>query len=187
MKDPLQEDSVSRFFSPIPENDFRAKIRAMLIKHPELLGEYSPTELAGMSDEYLASAAFTFGCFTAKVHRDLEKIEFDFENCYSDESEVEHCEPDEAKFIGIKTLPNGMTYLGFFAGGDWEVPIRFIVYYDGKGFRGYVPTEGNPWNLATKTAYGSEPDGVHIDDSLQRKFDYAAVIADIQDRIKARV
>lgn len=50
---------------------------------------------------------------------------------------------------------NGFVYLEAFGGGDWELSVSFIVYWDGKKLRGYVPTKGNPWNFSTKEAYGN--------------------------------
>jgi hypothetical protein len=80
------------------------------------------------------------------------KVSFDLENV-------------SAKAFGPKTVmgyhtePNGLTYCGFAAGGDWEHPVYFMVYWDGKKLRGYVPTEGNPWNRMSNTAYGNDDAG----------------------------
>jgi len=79
------------------------------------------------------------------------KVTFDLENV-----------SDSPKDFGPKTLmgfhteANGLTYCGMCAGGDWEHPVFFCVYWDGKKLRGYVPTEGNPWNTTTNTAYGND-------------------------------
>ena len=58
--------------------------------------------------------------------------------------------------MGFHTESNGFTYCGMCAGGDWEHPVFFCVYWDGKKLRAYVPTEGNPWNSITKEAYGND-------------------------------
>lgn len=86
------------------------------------------------------------------------KVEFDLENY---------------NFEGYKTLSNGLTYLGCSAGGDWEYPVFFIVYWDGKKLRAYVPTEGNPWNTKTKQAYGNDEDadGINAHKRWPDKFD----------------
>jgi hypothetical protein len=60
--------------------------------------------------------------------------------------------------MGFHTEANGLTYYGVCAGGDWEHPVYFCVYWDGQKLRGYVPTEGNPWNTTTKKAYGNDED-----------------------------
>lgn len=83
---------------------------------------------------------------TLTVEKDLQKVEFDCENVCSDADELG----------GYHTLPNGMSYLGVFAGGDWETAVFFIIYWDGKQLRGYVPTNGNCFNTTTKQAYGND-------------------------------
>lgn len=85
------------------------------------------------------------------LKKDL-KVEFDSENFESNA-----CVFDElTSFLGVHTLSSGLTFWGFRAGGDWEYPVHFIVYWDGKKLRGYVPIEGNPWNTTTKRAYGND-------------------------------
>lgn len=51
-------------------------------------------------------------------------------------------------------MDNGFTFLGCAAGGDWEYPVHFAIYYDGKSLRGYVPRYCNSYNLKTKQAFG---------------------------------
>jgi len=74
------------------------------------------------------------------VQKDLNKINFDFEN---------------HEIIEMKSK-DGVPYLICWAGGDWEVPVTFFLYYDGKNVRGYVPENGNTFNQLTRTAFGSE-------------------------------
>lgn len=91
----------------------------------------------------------------ARINKDLSKVDFDFENidvgddCYLSNT-------------GFHTLSNGFTYLLCAAGGDWETPVGFIIYWDGKQLRGYIPTLGNTFNLKYKCAFGSEEN--HADD-----------------------
>lgn len=84
-----------------------------------------------------------------KLKADLSKVGFSFENRTSDEH-----------WCGY---PTGYHSIGNFhflgcaaAGGDWETPVFFIVYWDGKNIRGYIPSEGNLWNHMTKLAYGND-------------------------------
>jgi len=77
---------------------------------------------------------------TPQIEKDLEKVQFDWENR----------DPQ-----GFHTLDNGLTFLGGSAGGDWEYPVSFIIYWDGKKLRAYIPTEGNYFNRTTKFAYGN--------------------------------
>lgn len=124
----------------------------------------------------------------SKVNKDLSKIEFDWENC-----ETEDYAGTQSHFMGINALPNGMPFLGMMAGGDWEVPVYFIVYHDGKELRGYVPKDGNTYNLTTKAAYGNDEDEDEKDakkrgitDPYDLEPDFDKLRADIMGRILPR-
>jgi hypothetical protein len=84
-----------------------------------------------------------------KLGKDI-KVEFDLENVSYNESD-----PGPEKMLGYHS-ENGLTWCGLAAGGDWEHPVFFLIYWDGKKLRGYVPTDGNPWNSITKQAYGND-------------------------------
>lgn len=88
-----------------------------------------------------------------RIEKDLSKVIFDHENF---EMEPEEDGWPAKVFVGLYTLENGLTYLGACAGGDWEVPVYYIIYWDGKSLRAYIPKEGNTYNQETKTAFGSE-------------------------------
>lgn len=79
------------------------------------------------------------------------KVSFDLENVHYTAA---HAGPKA--LLGYHQEANGLTYCGFCAGGDSEFPVFFMVYWDGKKLRGYVPTEGNPWNSITKQAFGND-------------------------------
>jgi hypothetical protein len=119
---------MARFFAPITVDELRTKIEAAGLYE----NNFSPGELV------------------EKLSRDL-KAEFDLENFSMEEDSF-----GPEGLMGFKTLSNGMTFCGMAAGGDWEFPIFFIVYWDGKKLRGYVPTEGNPWNTYTGRAFGND-------------------------------
>ena len=78
------------------------------------------------------------------------KVKFDTEN-FTDSGDF-RLKP----LLGYRSDPSGLTYYGAAAGGDWEHPVYCVVYWDGKRLRGYVPTDGNPWNTDTKEAYGND-------------------------------
>ena len=106
------------------------------------------------------------------------KVKFDWENYSFD--------PDDRLpgLMGINTLPNGLTFFGAWAGGDWEHPVFFIVYWDGKRLRAYIPEEGNPWNTDTNEAYGNayaEDDEVNLD-RVNAKKRYPELYDDYDDR-----
>lgn len=86
--------------------------------------------------------------YAGKVIRDIKKINVDFENVIFRDVD------------GIKIGPNGVPFIWFMFGGDWELPVWGMIYWDGKDMRGYVPTYGNTFNASMKAAYGSdETDG----------------------------
>jgi len=76
---------------------------------------------------------------TKQIEKDI-KVKFDCENLEEE---------------GLRTLDNGFTYYLLGAGGDWESPVNFIIYWDGKKLRGYVPTDGNLYNTSAMRAYGN--------------------------------
>ena len=88
---------------------------------------------------------------TPAVEKDLKKVDFCDEN-----TECKKGEGYSDGRAGFATLSNGLTILGVTAGGDWESPLFYCIYYDGRGLRAYIPTEGNPWNTKTKKAYGND-------------------------------
>jgi len=102
------------------------------------------------------------------------KVEFDLENF-----EDRHGERAPDDLLGYHATPHGLTFWGFLAGGDWEMPVFAICYFDGKKLRGYVPTGGNPWNRKTKQAYGNAED----EDGDEGEHDWPAIAADIAARL----
>ncbi|WP_395000396.1 hypothetical protein [Acinetobacter sp.] len=91
-------------------------------------------------------------CHQGKIRNDLNKVNFDFENFEYEYSEDRGWKGD---FVGYKALGD-FNFLMAYAGGDWEHPVVFIIYYDGKDLRGYVPKSGNCWNYKTKEAFGND-------------------------------
>jgi len=85
-----------------------------------------------------------------QVKKDILKIQFDFENSF--------IEPEDwmghINLVGFHELH--IPFLGCMAGGDWEEPVFFIIYHDGKKFRGYVPVCGNVFNRDTNEAIGND-------------------------------
>ena len=56
------------------------------------------------------------------------------------------------------TTNSGIDYLALLVNGDWEEPVAVFVYWDGKKYRGYVPTRGNAINTINKSAFGNDED-----------------------------
>lgn len=77
--------------------------------------------------------------------------------------------------------------------------MYFIIYWDGEKLRGYIPEDGNPWNTATREAYGNneEQDTENIKERFpyvkfgeneeaytdQLKWDSEAILRDIENNI----
>jgi hypothetical protein len=108
--------------------------------------------------------------FPPKIEKDLSKVNFDFENYNLGKADPMYEEEYDSDFngycgypCGYEILPNGLPVLFVNAGGDWENPICFVIYYDGKELRAYIPSDGNIWNKKEKCAYGSED---NIDDDF---------------------
>lgn len=59
---------------------------------------------------------------------------------------------------GIKMSKKGFPYIQCAAGGDWESPVCFFVYFDGNKFRGYIPLKGNAINRNNNTAFQGNGD-----------------------------
>lgn len=134
-----------------------------------------------MSDieEALTEAVIEEYPFVSKFIKDIRKVNFDTENVLVDDF-----------YVGA----NGIPYLLVYMGGDWEIPVYAMLYWDDKSLRGYVPTYGNSFNAYTKTAFGSEQeyfddldgiahhtytykaDGVIINGSFETFDDYRTVV-----------
>lgn len=76
-----------------------------------------------------------------KLRDDLNEIEHDEENMDS---------------IGDIQMANGIPYIQGCVGGDWESAIFFVLYWDGKQLRGYIPTKGNSFDRFRKIALGND-------------------------------
>ena len=121
---------------------------------------------------------------TPKIDKDLSKINFDWEN-YDYENQGYNCYP-----CGYEVLSNGLPVLFINAGGDWEIPICFCLYWDGKAVRGYIPTEGNIFNVKEKCAYGSEDNTEEYEEEYdkmnEKNGDPEAIRKDVMNRIVIR-
>ena len=101
---------------------------------------------------------------TPQIEKDLKKCEFDLENVEEGGNRRE--------LMGYRTLDNGLTFLGILAGGDWEISVFFIIYWDGKKLRGYIPSDGNPWNKTTKKAYGNDDGEFSDGEDLKKRYSW---------------
>lgn len=120
-----------------------------------------PNELWGMYVRKVASnySGSTIKTLGPKAVKDLQKVNFDFENFSN--SHLDERIGEDIAFLGYRALYigcNDMPFIGCRASGDWEYPVYFIIYLEpnGKTFRCYVPKDGNTWNYDTKQAFGND-------------------------------
>lgn len=92
-------------------------------------------------------------------------IEFDTENISSrdDYINIAKGEGNIRDILGFHE-EKGFCYLGINAGGDWENPIFFILYYDGEKIDFYIPKAGNTFNPDTNSAFGNNEEPVEDDE-----------------------
>lgn len=122
------------------------------------------TKYIDVGDDFDAES-INFDCVVnlPNVKKDLEKVNFDFENSYCTKLDTPVIDESVPNLLGINTIKDGIPFLGCMAGGDWEYPLFFIIYWDGEDFRGYIPSYGNVINLDFKCAFGSEGDSLIVD------------------------
>lgn len=128
---------------------------------------------------------------SAKVLKDLSKINVDFENVESFDSEDAYTNlPGLEAMEGYEMIGEGdssFPVLWCCGGGDWEYPLVFILYIGQKGeLRGYIPEDGNVYNHADKAAYGNNDDDPSFDEDPDNPllfFDETKMRADVSNRI----
>lgn len=136
---------MSRYYTTISKDDFLSHIKYLMLDKDGSVNHswvYDDIELPKI------------------ITKDLSKVIFDFENCTTYE--------DEHGFLknylsGYYELSPDFHTFWVSAGGDWEIPINFILYWGDNRLRAYIPKDGNVWNKKYKTAYGSEGDSKLFD------------------------
>jgi hypothetical protein len=117
---------------------------------------------------------------------DVSVVNFDTENMeeFGTEYSYNHL-PGLENLDGYEMLGEGESafpVLWVAAGGDWELPLVFILFIgeDGK-LHGYVPEDGNAYNHEKKAAYGNnDGDPVYGDkDDTRYIFDVEKMKGDI--------
>lgn len=111
------------------------------------------------------------------LHKDIWEGKYDFDSENVD------------AIGGIKMSKNGFPYIQCDAGGDWECPVCFFVYFDGNHFRAYVPLKGNALNRNDKHAFsggGNENDAKFVQKELGISYDEAnGMLGDISYNLDA--
>ena len=123
-----------------------------------------------------------------KVFNDLSKINVDFENVEPFGTEYSYELPGLEYMEGYEMIGEGdsaFPVLWCAGGGDWELPLVFVIYIGQKGeLRGYIPEDGNAYNHEEKAAYGNnDGDPSFGDDDPRYVFDEQKMRADVSNRI----
>ena len=120
---------------------------------------------------------------------DISVVNFDTENMeeFGNEYSYNHL-PGLENLDGYEMLgPEDAQFpvLWVAAGGDWELPLVFVLFIGEDGeIHAYVPEDGNCYNKDEKAAYGNnEGDPVYGDNDPRYVFDVAKMKADIENNI----
>lgn len=109
-----------------------------------------------------------FSTLAQKFQLDREKFDVSSENTGDDVDNK------------LGTTKHGIDYLSTWMCGDWELPVQVFIYWDGKHYRGYIPTKGNCINTINKSAFGNDEDA---DDKYCMK-EFGVSYAEAQDNIE---
>lgn len=152
-----------------PES-FENEINGVEIKNIPNFNAINSNDYDELIELYLYYMAYTE---TSQANKDVQKIDFDFENT----------EPDKD---GTEKLPDGTEIIWAWAGGDWENPVRFVLYLDPNNkIRAYIPSKGNTYCHKCKCAFGTctcnDDDGF---DEVEPNYDL--MYADVCNRIQTK-
>ncbi len=147
-----------RFYAKISKDEFLSKIQEFM----------SPLESEDDDDD---DDGYPYN-LPKKIAKDLSKVEFDFENSSMFDENRENI------LEGYREIVPGFHVFFAWAGGDWQIPVTWIYYFDGKDIRAYIPSDGNQWDKKEKRAYDGDEDHEEIDREK--------IYADILNRIKLK-
>ena len=91
----------------------------------------------------------------SRIAADLSRVKFDMEDCIYTQEEAGEIDTIYSKIVGPTSIEE-IPVVGILAGGDWEYPVFFVIYWSGKYLRAYIPKDGNPWNRKNKCAFGND-------------------------------
>lgn len=110
--------------------------------------------------------------FQKSIEKDLT-VRFDWEN-FDYSTKTLNGVTRRKRWWGIKSIYY-FPFLCCYAGGDWEYPVFFIIYLDGKNkIRAYVPRDGNVYDEETNQAYSNDSKSINDLD-----YDFNAIRRDI--------
>jgi hypothetical protein len=133
-----------------------------------------------LEEENINGDVFPYN-FSTLLTKDISKVNFDFENFTFGKDTPNFCNYP----CGWYVLPSGIPVLFVNAGGDWEFPICFCLYFDGKNVRGYIPTDGNSFDKKNKIAWGNT-DEPYDEEIVIKLVNYNDIINDVNTRIQIK-
>ena len=114
---------------------------------------------------------------SVSAHKDLSKVNFDFENYEVDEADTD--------LATHRKLPDGTEIIWCWAGGDWESSVSFVFYLDPNDkIRAYIPKKGNSYCTKCNTAWGSCKCGAQEPSTFD--LDYVLMYDDIINNIQTK-
>lgn len=141
-------EPVIKYYAPISKKEFVSKLK-------NKTGRNNEDSLYNILEHTARTNSSIDFPDLKHIHFDLENMWFQFKYGYS------HQFSPYGYSIGIIN-PSLNSDDEFFnamhvvAGGDWELPVCFLIYWDGIKFRGHIPIKGNVFNPVSNTAFGSE-------------------------------
>ena len=131
--------SAGRTAPKMSEKDFTEKIKSIFEKESD--------RRFGFDSFLYTFCGYADNSANKQIKKDLSKVKVDSENVYA---------------IGkVHMTKSGIPYLMGYKGGDWEVPVLFMVYWDGSKLRAYIPTYGNSFDRKRMTALGNDEKSDH--------------------------
>lgn len=130
-----------RYFFPISAKELSQRINEQIRENNEL----------ARKKDAKAPITFEFKYLSEQITSDL-RVEFEDDNEIFESKTLKNY--NYKNIVGLHTLKNGLTFQGILSGSDFQPAVFYIIYFDGRKLRAYVPTEGNLWNTDTLQAYG---------------------------------
>ena len=164
-------------------NENWASVDGKEIKSMKSFNEINPTKYDELVEKYLE--AITSNLENSATYKDVHKIDFDFENCgatgtFYDKNISQHSQ-----------LIDGTEIIWAYGGGDWEMPVQFVLYLDPNDkVRAYVPSNGNVYCHKCKCALGTcecedQPEE-YDDDYYPNHLDFDQMMVDVNNRIQTK-
>lgn len=87
---------------------------------------------------------------------------------FTKDCEIINVDIENFKAYNIKKTSDGVEYVLIRMGGDWEIPVYFIVYFDkDEVLRSFLSYKGNMFNFDDMCAFGENLDGSDVNVALK--------------------